>query len=60
MQEHNAGSRGAKYTRARRPVEMVFYEEYENRSLAQKAEHKFKKLNRAEKDKIINEGGGFN
>ena len=60
VNEHNHSTRGAKYTKARRPVKMVFFKEYKDRSSAQKAEYKFKKLSRVQKDKIINEGGGFN
>ena len=53
LREHNTGKRGAKYTKARRPSHLVYYEEHENRSLAQKAEYKFKKLTREQKEKII-------
>ena len=56
LREHNNSSRGAKYTKTRRPVKLVYSEVYENRSLAQKAEYKFKKLTRAQKDNIIREG----
>jgi putative endonuclease len=52
--EHNTSRRGAKYTRTRRPVELVFWSDFENRSTAQKAEYKFKKLTREQKEKAIN------
>ena len=55
IREHNTGSRGAKYTRTRRPVELVYWVDFNNRSSAQKAEYKFKKLTRKQKDEIINE-----
>ena len=58
LREHNISPRGAKYTRARRPTQMVYCEEHEDRSCAQKAEHKFKKLTREQKEKIVI--GGLN
>ena len=56
LKEHNTGKRGAKYTKTRRPVKLVYYELYQSRSNAQKAEHKFKKLTRIQKEKIIIRG----
>ncbi|MDQ0149936.1 GIY-YIG nuclease family protein [Eubacterium multiforme] len=47
---HSEG-RGAKYTRGRGPLELVYFEEYENKIDAMKREFKIKKLNR--KDKLI-------
>ena len=44
---------GAKYTSSRRPVKLVYFEEYENRSLASKREYEIKKLSRIEKIKMI-------
>lgn len=55
LNEHNASLKGAKYTRARRPVELVYCMEYKNRSEAQKAEYKFKKMTKKQKEEIINE-----
>ena len=55
LHEHNNSNRGAKYTRTRRPVEIVYLSEYDNRSSAQKAEYKFKQLTRKQKEAIINE-----
>ena len=54
IDEHNSSSKGAKYTRSRRPVELVYYKEYENRSKAQSAEYKFKKLSKIQKIEFIN------
>ncbi|NOU01398.1 MAG: GIY-YIG nuclease family protein [Gallionella sp.] len=45
---HNAGE-GAKYTRSRIPVELVFSEACEDRSSASKREMQIKKLSRAAK-----------
>jgi len=53
IDEHNTKQCGAKYTKARRPVKLVFWQPFENRSKAQKAEYKFKKLTRKQKEKII-------
>ena len=50
--EHSLGS-GAKYTRSRRPVSIVYSEKHENRSQAQVAESSFKKLTRKEKEEYI-------
>ena len=45
---HNNGT-GAKYTKLRRPVELVYFEEYENRHEALSREWHIKRLSRAEK-----------
>jgi len=48
LSEHNA-KKGAKYTRSRLPVIVLYYREVENRSAAQKMESAFKKLRRSKK-----------
>jgi len=53
LSEHNTGVSGAKYTRSRRPVELIFQEEHSNQSEALKAEYSFKKLSRKQKLRII-------
>lgn len=50
---HNAGT-AAKYTRARRPVELVYYEEFETKQEAMSREYHIKKLTRREKTELIN------
>ena len=55
VNEHNSSPRGSKYTKARRPAELVYWIDFEDRSAAQKAEFKFKKLSKQEKETIINE-----
>ena len=55
VREHNSSKRGAKYTKTRRPVELVWSKEYKNRSEAQSAEYNFKKLFHKEKWEVINE-----
>jgi putative endonuclease len=49
---HNAGE-GAKYTRSRTPVELVYSEQYKDRSAASKREIEIKSLSRAEKLELI-------
>ena len=52
--EHNSSDKGAKYTRVRRPVTLVYNEEYPDRSTASKREYEIKKkMNRAEKLVLI-------
>ncbi|MBO2536717.1 MULTISPECIES: GIY-YIG nuclease family protein [Rummeliibacillus] len=45
---HNAG-KGAKYTKARRPVHCVYFETFENKHDAMSAEYGFKQLTRQQK-----------
>lgn len=49
---HNAG-KGAKYTRSRLPVKLVYYEEYETEHEALSREWKIKRLSRTEKLQLI-------
>ena len=49
---HNSG-KGAKYTKSRRPVSLVYFEELENKSLALKREHAIKQLTRKQKEDLI-------
>lgn len=49
---HNAG-KGAKYTRGRRPVELVYWESFSNKSSALRRECAIKRLSRAEKLSLI-------
>lgn len=49
---HNA-KKGAKYTRARGPVVLVYFEEFETKREATKAESAFKKLTRMQKEQYI-------
>ncbi len=54
--EHNRGT-GARYTRARRPVHLVYLEPHPDRSSASRREHELKRLSRAEKLALANAGG---
>lgn len=53
LREHNEGQRGAKYTKARRPVTLVYTEPAADRSAALKQEHQLRQLTRAEKQALI-------
>ncbi len=52
IKDHNEG-RGAKYTKARRPVVLVYYEEFATKEEAMRREWEIKQLTRAEKLKIL-------
>jgi len=54
IKQHNAGE-GAKYTKGRRPVELVHSEQFETKSEAMKREYKIKQLKRQRKTEIINQ-----
>lgn len=53
---HNKG-RGARYTRMRGPVKLVYVEELPDRKSAMKREIAIKKLTRDRKGKLISEAG---
>jgi len=55
IREHNTSMRGAKYTRSRRPVELLYVEKHTDRSTASIAESAFKKRSRSEKLSMIYE-----
>ncbi len=50
--QHNAGS-GARYTRTRRPVRMVYVEEQDDRTMAMKRELAIKRMPREKKKLLI-------
>lgn len=50
--KHNEG-KGARYTRMRIPVKIVYSEKFVNRSDAMKREAQFKKLTKQEKEKLV-------
>lgn len=54
LNTHNNG-KGAKYTRYRLPVELVYFEEYNSKSEALKREYFIKKLTRKKKEILIND-----
>ncbi len=53
--EHNGtlAGKGARYTRVRRPVELVWQEGGHDRSSALKREYALKKLRKADKERLI-------
>ena len=51
LKAHNEG-KGAKYTRGRGPVELVYYEEYEDKHSAMRREWEIKRLSRSEKESM--------
>ena len=52
IKEHNASARGARYTKTRRPVELVYSEMALSRGEAQKREYILRHLSHAEKEKL--------
>lgn len=53
LHAHNTLKSGAKYTRARRPVELVYKEECADLSAARRREAEIKRMSRAEKLGLI-------
>ena len=52
VEKHNAGL-GGKYTRARCPVELVYYETFDTKEAAMSREWHLKQLTRSEKEALI-------
>ncbi|KJU71805.1 MAG: GIY-YIG nuclease family protein [Clostridium baratii] len=52
FKNHQEG-KGAKYTRGRGPLELVYFEEYETKVQAMKREYEIKKMSREKKIKLI-------
>ena len=52
LDEHNS-STGAKYTRGRGPVELLYTAEFEDKPAASKEEYRIKQMTRADKLKFI-------
>lgn len=57
--EHNNSTKGAKYTRIKRPVKLVYFETYSDKTKALKREAEIKKLKKIEKEKIVEMAHGF-
>ena len=53
LEEHNFSDKGAKYTKARRPVNLLYEEPSVDRSTASKREFEIKKLTRVKKLQLI-------
>lgn len=52
QQAHNEG-RGARYTKSRLPIKIVYQEEFKNRSEAMRREYEIKQLNKIQKVRLI-------
>lgn len=52
IEAHNAG-KGAKYTKSRLPVELVYYEQFGTKEEAMKREFAIKQLTRIQKEALI-------
>jgi putative endonuclease len=52
LKTHNAGL-GARYTRGRNPVELVYIEEHSDKISAQRREREIKRICRNDKEKLI-------
>ena len=52
LEKHKSGT-GAKYTRSRLPLEVVYIEEFETKSDALKQECRIKKMKRCQKEKLV-------
>ena len=53
LEEHNSSVKGAKYTRGRGPVKLVYSAEMGDRSSASKEEYRIKQLSREEKLSLL-------
>ena len=51
-EQHNEG-KGARYTRGRRPVEIIYYEEFASKSEAMKREYELKQLSKKDKESLV-------
>lgn len=52
LKAHNDG-KGAKYTKTRRPVTLIYYEIFETKEQAMRREYEIKQMNRRQKEKLI-------
>ncbi len=50
--EHNSRGNGAKYTRARQPVTLIYHEQASSRSAAAKREYHIKKMSHSAKERL--------
>jgi putative endonuclease len=53
LTEHNESKKGAKYTKARRPVKLVYSRRFRSRATATAEEARIKKMKREDKIKLI-------
>lgn len=57
IKAHNSGKGGARYTRSRRPVTLVYSEQVGSRSAAARLEYRFKRMPPAQKKLLIRTAG---
>ena len=57
LKDHNEG-KGAKYTKARLPVSLIYYEEFQAKEEAMSREYAIKRMTRSEKSKLVSEYRG--
>ena len=53
VKAHNEEKSGAKYTKAKRPVKLVYYEGYETKEEAMSREYRIKQLTREKKLELM-------
>jgi len=53
LDEHNGSTKGARYTKSRRPVALVYQEELEDKSSALKREYIIKQMSREQKESLV-------
>ena len=51
--KNHCKGKGAKYTRGRGPLELVYYEVFEDKREAMRREYEIKQLKKSEKEKLI-------
>ena len=54
LKAHNGGRNGAKYTKTKRPVSLVYYESFITKEEAMQREYQIKQLTRERKLELIN------
>ena len=54
MKAHNEGKNGAKYTKTKRPVTLVYYEGFSTKEEAMRREYQIKQFTRHRKLELIN------
>ena len=59
IREHNSEKGGARYTRSRRPVELVYSESAGSRSEAAKREYRIKRMTLSDKRKMLKGSSRF-
>lgn len=59
LEQHNSG-KGAKYTRMKAPVKMIYSAVYDDKTDAMRAEYAFKQLSRMKKEQFLREAGDWN